>query len=79
MGNRHKKKKILWTNISPHQEFSGSTVSNWIKTTLKLSGVSELGQFGGNSKGSASTFKTILEELSVNGILCRSSWSNKST
>lgn len=49
-------------------------VSNLIKTTLKLPGVSKLGQFGGNSTRYASTSKANLGGLSA--FLFIVSWSN---
>ena len=70
---------MLLNYISSHQKIYSSAVSNWIKTSLKLSVASELSQFVGHSTRSSSTFKAHLGGFSVNDILCRGSWSNEST
>ena len=58
---------------------SSSTISRWLKVTLELSGVTELGSFSGHSTRSASTSKADLSGLAVTDILNRGSWSNEST
>ena len=50
---------------SPHHENSSSMVSNLIKRTLKLPGLSRLGQFGGSSTRSTFTAKANLGGLPV--------------
>jgi len=60
-------------------QVSSSTISRWIKNTLDLSGVTEIHDFTGHSTRSASTSKAELSGLSVDDILERGSWSNKST
>lgn len=62
------KTQILLSFISPHQEISNTTVSNWIKTTLKL-----------QLEGHLTRSEANLVGLLVNDILYRGSWSNKST
>ena len=73
------KKQLLLSHKNPHREVSSSTISRWIKETLELSGVTELGSFSGHSTRSASTSKADLSGLAVSEILNRGSWSNEST
>ena len=65
------KKQLLLSHINPHREVSSSTISRWIKETLELSGVTELGSFSGHSTRSASTSKADLSGLAVSDILNR--------
>ena len=66
-----KQKQLLLSHINPHREVSSSTISRWIKVTLELSGVTELGSFSGHSTRSASTSKADLSGLAVTDILNR--------
>ena len=43
------KNQLLLSYISPHKEVTSSTISNWIKETLKFSGATTLGEFGEHS------------------------------
>ena len=52
--------QLLLSYISPHQETTSSTVSKWIKKTLKLTGVNDFDNFGVHSTRSASTSKANL-------------------
>jgi len=76
--NGHKN-QLLLSHINPHKEVSSSTISRWLRETLDLSGVTNLGEFGGHSTRSASTSKAEISGLSVKDILDRGSWSNEST
>ena len=71
------KRQLLLGTIKPHVEVSSSTVSRWIKETLKLCGVDTIGNFNAHSTRSASTSKAAQSGLSY--ILSMGSWSNKST
>ena len=56
-----------------------SNISRWSKESLVLSGVTEILDFGSHSTRSASTSKAELSGLSVEEVLDRGSWSNKSS
>ena len=72
------KTQLLLSFIEPHEEVSSSTVSRWIKETLKLSGI-DINTFKGHSTRSASSSKAGSAGLSVSDILNRGSWSQEST
>ena len=55
-----------------------STVSGWLKNILMKSGV-DTGAFNAHSTKSVSTSKAALSGASIEDILKRGSWSNKST
>ena len=54
-------------------------ISRWLKETLVLSGFTEILDFISHSTRSASTSKAELSGLSIEEVLDRGSWSNKST
>ena len=70
--------QLLLSFIEPHKEISSSTIARWIKTTLRLAGVNEIGLFSAHSTRSASTSRAGFSGLSVDDILHRGSWSNES-
>lgn len=72
------KTQLLLSYIKPHVEVLSSTVSQWIKQTLKLSG-RDITKFKEHSKTTASSSKVGSTTLLVSDILVRSSWSQKST
>ena len=72
------KTQLLLGYIKRHAEVSSSTVSWWIKETLKLSGI-DVTTFKGHSTRVASSSKVGSIGLSVSNILNRGSWSQKST
>ena len=57
------KTQLLISFISPHNEITRSTISNWIKENLRLSGIDSLGDFGEHSNRSYSTSKADLAGL----------------
>ena len=72
------KTQLLLGYIKPHVEVSSSTVSQWIKETLKPSGI-DVTTFKGHSTRAVSSSKVGSTGLSVSDILNRGSWSRKST
>ena len=64
--------------IKPHVEVSNSTVSRWIKETLKHFGI-DITTFKGHSTRAASSSKVGSIDLSVPDILNRISLSQKTT
>lgn len=62
MENRDKNTNLVKLYFSTSGNFS-SMVSNQIKTTVKLTGVSDLGQFGGHLACSAPSSKANLKNF----------------
>ena len=70
--------QLLLSFIQPYVEVSSSTVSRWIKETLKLAGI-DVSIFKGHSTRAASSSKASKAGLSLADILARRSWSSSST
>ena len=70
--------QLLLTYIQPHKQVVLSTISDWIKNTLKSSGVN-VSFFTAHSTCSVSTSTAGASGLSVIETLERGTWSNKST
>ena len=70
--------QLLLSHLSPHKEVKSSTISNWVKQVLKLSGI-DVSKYQAHSCRSASTSKAKVLGLSVKEILERGRWSSKST
>ena len=70
--------KLFLTTIKPHTPVAKTTISNWIKHTLKLAGINtEL--FTAHSTRSSSSSKSRGKGLSRDIILNRGNWKNSST
>ena len=70
--------QLLLSFIQPYAEVSSSTVSRWIKETLKLAGI-DVSILKGHSTRAASSSKSSKAGLSLSDILARGSWSSSST
>ena len=70
--------QLLLSHLNPHKEVKSSTISNWVKQVLKLSGI-DVSKYQAHSCRSASTSKAKVLGLSVKEILERGRWSSKST
>ena len=73
-----RRSQLLLSFIQPYVEVSSSTVSRWIKETLKLAGI-DVFIFKGHSTREASPSKASKAGLSLADILARGSWSSSST
>ena len=73
-----RRSQLLLSFIQPYVEVSSSTVSRWIKETLKLAGI-DVFIFKGHSTRKASSSKASKAGLSLADILARGSWSSSST
>ena len=70
--------KLFLTTIKPHSPATKTTISNWIKQTLKLAGI-DTQQFTAHSTRSAAASKAESRSLPREIILARGNWKNKST
>ena len=70
--------QLLLSFIHPHEPVVSFTLSGWLKIILMKSGI-DTSTFKAYSTRSASTFKAGLQGASIENILKRGSWSNKST
>ena len=68
---------LLLCFVQPHKPVVSSTISEWIKKVLAISGVN-VGVFKGHSTRSALTSKAALSGLSVSDIFERGCCSNSS-
>ena len=71
------KHQLLISQLRPHNEVAKSTISGWVKTVLKDSGI-DTTIFKAHSCRTASTSKAKIMRLSLEGILERGQWSGKS-
>ena len=72
------KTQLLLSFIKPHKEVSRSTISRWIKETLKIAGINtEI--FKGHSSRSAASTGAGLAGASTSDILNMGSWSSECT
>ena len=70
--------QLLLSSIHPHKPVVSSIISGWLKTILMNSGV-DVDTFKPHSTRSASTSKASLQGTSIEDILKRRFFSNKST
>ena len=70
--------QLLLSFIYPEKPVVSCTISGWLKTILMKSGI-DTSNFKAHSTRSASTSKAGLQGASIEDILKRESWSNKST
>lgn len=70
--------QLLLSHLNPPIEVKKSTIGNWVKVILKLSGI-DISVYQAHSCRSASTSKAKVLGLSMEEILNRGQWSNKST
>ena len=69
---------LLISHIKPHRKVVVCTVSRWLKEALKLAGI-DTSTFTGHSTRAASTSKAKVTGVSIQDIVKRGHWSNKST
>ena len=72
------KQLLLLHTLAPHQEVKKSTVAGCIKAILGSAGI-DTNLFTAHSTRAASTSKAKVKGLSLEDILKRGNWSNKST
>ena len=75
---REEHSQLLLSFIHPHKPVVSSTISVLLKTILMESGI-DTNTFKAHSTRSASASKAGLQGASIEDILKRGSWSNKST
>ena len=76
--NKNGQKQLLLSTLAPHQEVKKSTVAGWVKAILGSAGI-DTNLFTAHSTRAASTSKAKVKGLSLEDILKRGNWSNKST
>ena len=75
---RDKTEKYLFIGISkPHKNIGSQTISRWIKSMLKLSGI-DVSIFSGHSTRSASTSKAYSIGIDLEIIINSAGWSERS-
>ena len=76
--NKNGQKQLLLSTLAPHQEVKKSTAAGWVKAILGSAGI-DTNLFTAHSTRAASTSKAKVKGLSLEDILKRGNWSNKST
>ena len=74
--NKNGQKQLLLSTLAPHQGVK-STVAGWVKAILGSAGI-DTNLFTAHSTRAASTSKAKVIGLSLEDILKRGNWSNKS-
>ena len=70
--------QLLLSHLRPHKEVKRSTIANWVKLVMSLSGI-DVSVYKAHSCRSASTSKAKVLGLSLEDILKRGQWTNIST
>ena len=73
-----KGKQLFISFVKPHSEVSRDTVSRWIKTVLRLSGV-DISRFSAHSTRAASTSAAFSRDVPIDCIMKAAGWSNQNT
>ena len=71
------RKKVKLSALAPHEEVKISTVAGWVKAILGSARI-DTNLFNAHSTRAASTSKAKVKGLSLEDILKRGNWSNKS-
>ena len=76
--NRKKDSQFFISSLKPHNSVGKSTLANWVKQVLRISGV-DISKFKCHSVRSASTSKAHAQGAPLETILKRGNWSSRHT